>query len=468
MQPFLSTITGGGRPSGGADRPSGGISRRRLAGLGAGLAGAAGLLSAACGTSKAPETPAASQAPAEIEYIHGFGDALAGPIAETFTQRFPHITVRLLNTPWAEIPGKLTTGVAAGSPPDVVMAANSDGRLYSYAHNGLIQPLEKLAGANELQKVKEWIHPSMWDLGTYTGKIYGVPMWTQSFALVWNKNHFREAGLNPDRPPQTLDEIATFAEKLTKKDSAAGYSRLGYLHEGLNQWIPVFGGRLMDASGKKVMADDPNNVRALEWLLSWQRKYDPAALKEFRANTPGNFRSAFAAEKYSMVTENPIITRQIKLLPAPFEYGVTFMPAPTDQPGTGCYTYGDIPAVCSGAPHGAQAWQYVRFLSGFGTEDGGVDKYLVQPQTPVSETAFKAGAYKPVEEMYPGFDMYARALFEAKRFLFPPKIPTAAGYGAILGKYVGEARNGIITPKEALSRATQEAQAELDQAGGAR
>ncbi len=64
------------------------------------------------------------------------------------------------------------------------MALNSDGRLYSYAHNGLIQPLEKLAGANELQKVKEWIHPSMWDLGTYTGKIYGVPMWTQSFALV--------------------------------------------------------------------------------------------------------------------------------------------------------------------------------------------------------------------------------------------------------------------------------------------
>ena len=110
----------------------------------------------------------------------------------------------------------------------------------------------------------------------------------------------------------------------------------------------------------------------------------------------------------------------------------------------------------------------VRYLSGFGTEDGGVDKYLVQPQTPVSEKAFKAGAYKPVQEAYPGFDMYARALFESKRFLFPPKIPTAAGYGTILGKYVGEARNGTITAKEALNRATQEAQAELDQAGGPR
>ncbi len=445
-----------------------GTSRRRLVGLSLGLLSGGGLLGTACGTTSAPEAPAAAIAPAEIEYVHGFGDALAAPIAEAFTLRFPHITVKLLNTPWAEIQTKITTGVAAGSPPDVVMAANSDGRLYSYAHTGLIQPLEKLATANELLRVKEWIHPSMWDLGTYAGKMYGVAMWTQSFALVWNKNHFREAGLNPDRPPQTLDEMATFAEKLTKKDSAGGYSRLGYFHEGLNQWLPVFGGGLMDATGKKVAANDPQSVKALEWLLAWQRKYDPAGLKDFRANAPSNFRSAFAAEKYSMVTENPIITRQIKLLPTPFEYGVAFMPAPTDQPGTGCYTYGDIPAVCSGAPHGAQAWQYVRYLSGFGTEDGGVDKYLVQPQTPVSEKAFKAGAYKPVQEAYPGFDMYARALFESKRFLFPPKIPTAAGYGTILGKYVGEARNGTITAKEALNRATQEAQAELDQAGGPR
>ncbi len=130
-----------------------------------------------------------------------------------------------------------------------------------------------------------------------------------------NKNHFREAGLNPDRPPQTLDEIATFAEKLTKKDSAAGYSRLGYLHEGLNQWIPVFGGRLMDASGKKVMADDPNNVRALEWLLSWQRKYDPA-LKEFRANTPGNFRSAFAPKSTPWSRRTPS-SRAADQAPAP-------------------------------------------------------------------------------------------------------------------------------------------------------
>ena len=64
--------------------------------------------------------------------------------------------------------------------------------------------------------------------------------------------------------------------------------------------------------------------------------------------------------------------------------------------------------------------------------------------------------------------MYARALFEARRFLFPPKIPTASGYGSLLGKYAGEARSGAMTARDALNRATQEAQAELDQAGGAR
>ena len=73
-----------------------------------------------------------------------------------------------------------------------------------------------------------------------------------------------------------------------------------------------------------------------------------------------------------------------------------------------------------------------------------------------------------MQERYPGFDMYARALFESRRFLFPSKIPTASGYGTLLGTYPAEARNLTVTPREALARATQEAQAELDQAGGAR
>lgn len=440
-------------------------SRRRVARLAATLPA---VLGTACARGPRPERPAVAHTPVEIEYMHGFGDAQARPIAERFTQQYPHITVRLLNTPWAEIPNKLTTAAAAGTPPDAVMAANSDGKLYSFAHNGLIQPLEKLAGTGDLLQVKEWIHPAIWELGHYGGKLYGVAMWTQSFALVYNRAHFREAGLDPDRGPQTFEELASYAEKLTKRDAAGNYLRLGFFHEGLNQWIPVFGGQLMDPASKRLTANHPNTVRALEWLVGWIRRYDRAALKEFRAAAGSNARSAFVAEKYAMVAENSIITRQLKLRHTPLDYGVAPLPAPPNLSGLGCYTYGDIPAVTTGAREAAAAWQYVRYLSGFGTEDGGVEKYLVQPQTPVSETAYRAGAFKPVVETYAGFAMWAKALFEAKRFLFPPKIPTASGYGSILAKYVAQARDGKLTPREALNRATHEAQTEMDRAAGGR
>jgi maltose-binding protein MalE len=89
---------------------------------------------------------------------------------------------------------------------------------------------------------------------------------------------------------------------------------------------------------------------------------------------------------------------------------------------------------------------------------------MYQPQTPASEKAYKNGLFKKVNDAYPGYDVWAKALFDAKRFLFPPKIPTATTYGDTLGKYVTDARNGKITPREALDRATQEAQAQLDQA----
>ena len=448
-------------------------SRRRL--LGAGAVGMAGAVAAACAPGgRAGGTQAGGgDKPSEIEYWHGWtGAQYDGPegmiakIIGLFNQKHPNVTVRASYTTWNDIPGKLTTAAAGGTPPEVVMANNSDGKLYSYANTKLVQPLEKVAPAAELRRLKEWLHPSIWDLGVFEGKVYGLAMWTQSYCLLYNKAHFREVGLDPSRGPQTLDELAAYAEKLTKRDASApgGYARLGFYHTGLNHFLPGFGGQLVDASGKKITANHPNNLKALEWLAGWFRRYDVDRINAFRSSSGSLPQGDFAAEKFSMAVDGPWRTRTIKLLAPGMDYGVSYLPSPADQPGLGCYTYGDIPVVPAGAKQADGAWKYVQFLTGFGDETGGAEMHMYQPQTPTSEKGYKAGAYKKVQDAYPGYDLWAKALFDAKRFLFPPKIPTAKTYGDLLGKYVADARDGKITPREALDRLTQEAQAELDQA----
>jgi multiple sugar transport system substrate-binding protein len=226
--------------------------------------------------------------------------------------------------------------------------------------------------------------------------------------------------------------------------------------------VPSFGGQYVDAAGKKITANSPQMLNMLEWLAGWFKRYDVERITAFRASFTGIAGGMFPNEKASMVRDGPWLTRTTKITNPNVEYGVVQMPSSPDQPGLGCYTYGDIPVVPVGTKVADGAWKYVMFLTGITDQEAVAEMHMYQPQTPISEKAFKSGAFAKLSKEYPGYDLFARGLFEAKRFVYPPKIPSAAQYGQVLDKYVTEARTLVITPKEALEKATQEAQFELD------
>jgi multiple sugar transport system substrate-binding protein len=450
---------------------AGRLTRRAFAG--AGVAAAAPVL-AACGAGGGEPRPAATDLEQEFDYWHGWTSAqmVAPPdgtipkIIAWFRQRYPNVTVNALTVPWGDMPAKLTAAAAGGTPPGVVMCANGGGVVYQFAHSNLIQPLEKVAAAADLRRLKEWITPAIWDLGVYNGKLYGIAQWTQSYGVYYNKGHFREVGLDPNRGPQTLDELATYAERLTKRDPGApgGYARLGFFGDWFRPWVPSFGGQYVDAAGRKITANSPQMLRMLEWFSDWFRRYDVGRINAFRASFTGIPGGGFPHGKFSMVYDGPWLTRTTKLNNPGTEYGVVYMPSAPDQSGLGCFTYGDIPVVPTGLKQPDGPWQYVQFLTGIVDPTVVPEMHLYQPQTPTSEKSFRAGDFKQLSQEYPDYDLFARALFEAKRFVYPPKIPSAAEYGRILDKYVADARDLAITPREALDRATQESQVYLDQA----
>jgi len=99
--------------------------------------------------------------------------------------------------------------------------------------------------------------------------IVAIP--TSASTLHYNKGFFREAGLNPDRPPATWDEMLTAIPRLTKR-TGDELERAGWVPTrgfGVPWLVPFWqlGGELLDKDEKKVVFNSPQVAQTFEWLL---------------------------------------------------------------------------------------------------------------------------------------------------------------------------------------------------------
>lgn len=187
-------------------------------------------------------------------------------VLATFTEQNPNIEVEYRVTPWATWQETYTAAFAGDSPPDISYVVDSFFPKYSDA--GALVDLSKLEGA-DLSKWQSLYDPSIWDRGTRKGSVYGLPFLTGGSSFVWNKKIFRDAGLDPETPPQTWDELVGWAEKLTKSDGSQwGYSIFDdTTGEALNFYpIPMvnYGGNLANEDNTKWLANTPGHIQGLQ------------------------------------------------------------------------------------------------------------------------------------------------------------------------------------------------------------
>ena len=72
---------------------------------------------------------------------------------------------------------------------------------------------------------------------TFQGKIWGIPSGVDDRVLYWNKDAFEAAGLDPDTPPTTWDELLMYAELLTIKDDVGNFEQIGFIPNFGNSWL---------------------------------------------------------------------------------------------------------------------------------------------------------------------------------------------------------------------------------------
>ena len=154
-----------------------------------------------------------------------------------------------------------------------------------------------------------------WEIARWRGKTYGVPCIEHGAiaSLIWNKELFEKAGLDPEKPPRTLDEVWEYSEKLYELDDAGNIKVIGFdPRDGTASWYWMwaalydkpFRPTLWDPEEEQVYIDHPFMVDTLNYIKSYYDKYGPEKFEAFRetfGGWTGSARSAFNNETTAML-----------------------------------------------------------------------------------------------------------------------------------------------------------------------
>ena len=178
----------------------------------------------ACGgESKKEETTSEKGGAKEISVLR-LGDIakaepIFAPIMESYEEANPDITVKFDAMAWAEATTKLKLLGAQGDLPDVTFVNIQNG--WDLAASGYLTDLSELFASDS--SLSADIPQSIIDVAsTEDGKLYWIPSATGAFGLWYNKEYFEQAGLDPNSPPETVEEMISMAKTITEKTGIPG------------------------------------------------------------------------------------------------------------------------------------------------------------------------------------------------------------------------------------------------------
>ena len=279
---------------------------------------------------------------------------------------------------------KMLTSIAAGSPPDI--CSIDSGILAQLVAQGCFSPLSEFMDS-EPELHEDAFLPHVWKMVQFRGydavrkdwveDVWGIPTTTDTYCLLWNKDAFRQAGLDPDRPPKTLEELEDYAAKLTVRGTAGG-DRFGFVPwfpwDLSHMWGGLFGGQWFDdQTGLAVCAGDPGVIAS----FAWQRRFatdpntkaqlpiatDPTKTQSFeRMGAYQSSNNPFYTGKVAMLTEGEWQVTYIKKYAPDLDWGVAPIPQPE---GVEPMAYGPpcvADSVPLGAPHREAALKFLKWF----------------------------------------------------------------------------------------------------------
>nr|WP_244543824.1 extracellular solute-binding protein [Bosea lupini] len=266
----------------------------------------------------------------EIEYWQYVFDArikAMNELIKRFEAANPGIKVKHTTFPYADYQTKIAAAVPAGQGPDVVQLYY--GWLDNFVGAKFIQPLPRDAFPHDV--IEKEFYPIVQTMKR-DGEYYGLPTAVRTLALFYNKKLFQEAGLDPSKPPQTLDEYLEVAKKTVKRDAAGNMLSAGAVidmpGQDLHWWREVLlrqmGGKPYSDDNKTVAYDSEAGAKALNWYADLQRIH-----KVGQAGFMDEGQAAFRAGRAAMTVDGSFRLGAFGGIKN-FEWGVAELPASAD------------------------------------------------------------------------------------------------------------------------------------------
>lgn len=213
-----------------------------------------------------------ARAATQIEFWHAFagtGGAALNELVDKFNASQSDVVVKPVYTGnYDEGTTKLQAALRGGTAPTLVMLEIT--RYGLFAARNVLAPLEPYFD-KEGKDFTDSIRPFALSASKYLGHSYVLPFNVSTPVMYYNKDAFKAAGLDPNSPPKTWDELLADAKKLTLKDGDK------VTQWGLNtppQWVRwamtnQAGGGWVDPADNSVQIDEPGSVKAYQTAADW-------------------------------------------------------------------------------------------------------------------------------------------------------------------------------------------------------
>lgn len=282
---------------------------------------------------------------------------LLQPVAQAYNAT--HKTKVQLNIiPAAQFVSKFGTAMAGGEIPDLVATdlVFSPYFASSYELTDITSFARSLPYFDKLDQ-------SHVRMATYQGKLFGLPFSAEGSFLLYNKGLFRQAGLDPNKPPTNWAEIEADSKKIT----ALGNGIHGYYFSGAGGGPMIFtflpliwasGGDVLNANGSQAtLTTSPAVKAALQFYnrLWTEGQVDPGA----KVDSGTNFLSTFTTGKVGMQGIGAFALATLKQQYPNIDFGVT--PLPGENGGTSSFAGGDNISIPAGSQHVSQAEDFIRW-----------------------------------------------------------------------------------------------------------
>ncbi len=262
----------------------------------------------------------------------------------------------------SDINQRFLMAVSGNNAPDIASIFQTS--VPSFAEKGALLPLDSLAKEHGVGADR--YVPIFWQLCHWRGHLYALPTVASTLALHYNKKMFREAGLDPEKPPRSIKELDEMAERLTRRDAKGRLVQLGFapIEPGWwpQTWAYWFGGDIWDGR-ESLTLNSEAYIHALEWVQSYSKKYGPAELDSFQ-NGFGPFASPqnpFLSGLVAMELQGVWMHNFIEKYNPSLEYGIA--PFPSSEPDRmATLVESNILVIPSNAPHPREAFEFLAFV----------------------------------------------------------------------------------------------------------